>query len=52
MDVFLSLTEGNSDPSEQHFDLCFGGRRHFCANDYADLGEKGCEITLCRLYFE
>ena len=35
----LPSLDGNNIASELHFDLCFGGRRQFCGNDYADLGE-------------
>jgi peroxisome proliferator-activated receptor gamma coactivator-related protein 1 len=30
--------EGNTIAGEEHFDLCFGGRRQFCETEYADLG--------------
>nr|KAG5690852.1 hypothetical protein BaRGS_031204 [Batillaria attramentaria] len=36
-DAYAAIDKGNDDPNEMKFDLCFGGRRHFCANDYADL---------------
>ncbi|KAK7110141.1 uncharacterized protein [Littorina saxatilis] len=36
-DAFRAIDKGNTIPGERQFDLCFGGRRHFCANDYADL---------------
>ena len=33
------LLDGNKVPGCETFDLCFGGRRHFCRSNYADLGE-------------
>lgn len=32
-------------PGEQHFDLCFGGRRQFCDTEYADLGKNVIILT-------
>lgn len=32
---------GNSDPTEPHYDLCFGGRREFCGGSYVDFGVCG-----------
>lgn len=36
-DAYAAIEKGNSIPGEPVFDLCFGGRRQFCATDYADL---------------
>lgn len=36
-DAFAAIEEGNKDSSEPQYDLCFGGRRHFCQSSYADL---------------
>ena len=40
----FSFTEGNQGLKDDvKFDLCFGGRRQFCDEVYADLGENmGC----------
>ena len=32
------IAEGNSCHDDVKFDLCFGGRRQFCDEEYADLG--------------
>ena len=39
-DAFAAIENGNSDPSQPKVDLCFGGRRAFCKEKYADLGKK------------
>ncbi|CAG5119111.1 unnamed protein product, partial [Candidula unifasciata] len=36
-DAVAAKEKGNSKPGEARFDLCFGGRRHFCPDQYADL---------------
>ncbi|KAK3595869.1 hypothetical protein CHS0354_014692 [Potamilus streckersoni] len=36
-DAYAAIEKGNSIPGEPAFDLCFGGRRQFCATHYADL---------------
>lgn len=36
-DAYAAVEKGNAIPGEQHFDLCFGGRRQFCDTEYADL---------------
>lgn len=36
-DAYAAIDKGNSIPGEPTFDLCFGGRREFCKDNYADL---------------
>ncbi|BFZ01820.1 hypothetical protein BsWGS_04859 [Bradybaena similaris] len=36
-DAVAAKEKGNSMPGVEKFDLCFGGRRHFCPDQYADL---------------
>jgi hypothetical protein len=36
-DAITAKEKGNSTPGDVKFDLCFGGRRHFCPDQYADL---------------
>lgn len=36
-DAYAAIEKGNAIPGEDRFDLCFGGRRQFCATEYADL---------------
>ncbi|KAK6621983.1 hypothetical protein RUM44_001790 [Polyplax serrata] len=36
-DAYDAVEHGNDDPSLPHYDLCFGGRRGFCKEKYADL---------------
>ena len=37
-DAFSAIEHGNDDTSYPRVDLCFGGRRAFCKEKYADLG--------------
>jgi hypothetical protein len=37
-DAFSAIEHGNDDTSYPKVDLCFGGRRAFCKEKYADLG--------------
>lgn len=37
-DAFDAIENGNADTSYPKVDLCFGGRRAFCKEKYADLG--------------
>lgn len=37
VDAYEAVEHGNDDPSLPHYDLCFGGRRAFCKQRYADL---------------
>ncbi|XP_077991957.1 uncharacterized protein LOC144446119 [Glandiceps talaboti] len=39
-DAIACIDRGNSLSNEPHYDLCFGGRRHFCKTNYADLDGK------------
>ncbi|XP_022248591.1 peroxisome proliferator-activated receptor gamma coactivator-related protein 1-like isoform X2 [Limulus polyphemus] len=39
-DAFEALEHGNDDASYPKVDLCFGGRRQFCKNSYADLDSQ------------
>lgn len=41
VDAYEAVEHGNDDPSLPHYDLCFGGRRAFCKQRYADLGKAG-----------
>ena len=38
-DAFNAIEHGNDDTSYPKVDLCFGGRRAFCKEKYADLGK-------------
>ena len=38
-DAFAAIEQGNDDTSYPKVDLCFGGRRTFCKEKYADLGK-------------
>lgn len=38
-DAYDAVEHGNDDPTFPRYDLCFGGRRGFCKERYADLGE-------------
>ena len=38
-DAVKAIDRGNDDPNQPAFDLCFGGRRSFCKDKYADLGK-------------
>ena len=38
-DAFAAIEHGNDDTSQPKVDLCFGGRRAFCKEKYADLGK-------------
>ncbi|XP_013378630.1 serine/arginine repetitive matrix protein 2 isoform X2 [Lingula anatina] len=43
-DAYAAIEKGNRIRGEPIFDLCFGGRREFCKNSYADLdGNKEVE---------
>ncbi|XP_014242267.1 peroxisome proliferator-activated receptor gamma coactivator 1-alpha isoform X1 [Cimex lectularius] len=37
IDAYDAVEHGNDDPFEQRYDICFGGRRAFCKQRYADL---------------
>ncbi len=39
-DAFSAIEHGNDDTSYPKVDLCFGGRRAFCKERYADLGNE------------
>lgn len=38
-DAYEAVERGNDDKTQPRYDLCFGGRRKFCRQRYADLGE-------------
>ena len=38
VDAYEAVERGNDDPSLPKYDLSFGGRRAFCKETYADLG--------------
>lgn len=38
-DAYDAVEHGNDDPNLPRYDLCFGGRRGFCKEKYADLGQ-------------
>jgi len=40
-DAFSAIEHGNDDTSYPKVDLCFGGRRAFCKERYADLDSGG-----------
>lgn len=40
IDAYRAVEHGNDDPKLPRYDLCFGGRRAFCKQRYADLGKK------------
>jgi len=40
-DAFSAIEHGNDDTSYPRVDLCFGGRRAFCKEKYADLDSGG-----------
>lgn len=42
VDAYEAVERGNDDPSQPHFELCFGGRRKFCRERYADLDGMAC----------
>lgn len=39
-DATTAIENGNKD-QELQYDLCFGGRRQFCRQQYTDLGKTG-----------
>lgn len=39
VDAYEAVERGNDDPTQPHYELCFGGRRKFCRERYADLGK-------------
>lgn len=39
VDAYEAVEHGNDDPTLPKYDLSFGGRRAFCKEQYADLGE-------------
>lgn len=48
-DAFSAIEHGNDDTSNPKVDLCFGGRRAFCKEKYADLG-KNQPLFIAALY--
>lgn len=38
-DAYAAIEHGNDDKSLPRYDLCFGGRRTFCKEDYYDLDD-------------
>ncbi len=38
-DAKKAIEHGNKDTSLPQYDLCFGGRRNFCREDYCDLDD-------------
>ncbi|XP_034254611.1 serine/arginine repetitive matrix protein 2-like isoform X2 [Thrips palmi] len=42
VDAYEAVERGNDDPTQPHYDLCFGGRRKFCRERYADLDGMAC----------
>lgn len=54
-DANAAIERGNDDPALPRVELCFGGRRTFCKENYADLGAKddpllkGFLLTFCLL---
>jgi hypothetical protein len=39
VDAYEAVEHGNDDPHLPKYDLSFGGRRAFCKETYADLGD-------------
>lgn len=48
-DAYEAVEHGNDDPKLPRYDLCFGGRRAFCKQRYADLGEFVVAICTIKL---
>jgi hypothetical protein len=40
VDAYEAVEHGNDDPHLPKYDLSFGGRRAFCKETYADLGDR------------
>ena len=45
----VSISAGNKHRGMENYDLCFGGRRQFCKEGYADLGTSFYWALLCTL---
>lgn len=46
VDAYEAVEHGNDDPHLPKYDLSFGGRRAFCKETYADLGEFWIEFCV------
>ncbi|KAK3932097.1 Peroxisome proliferator-activated receptor gamma coactivator-related protein 1 [Frankliniella fusca] len=42
VDAYEAVERGNDDPTQPVYELCFGGRRKFCRERYADLDGMAC----------
>jgi peroxisome proliferator-activated receptor gamma coactivator-related protein 1 len=49
VDAYEAVEHGNDDPHLPKYDLSFGGRRAFCKETYADLGDH--KLTFWRGFF-
>ncbi|XP_052127823.1 serine/arginine repetitive matrix protein 2 isoform X3 [Frankliniella occidentalis] len=45
VDAYEAVERGNDDPTQPPYELCFGGRRKFCRERYADLDGMACNKT-------
>jgi hypothetical protein len=45
VDAYEAVEHGNDDPNLPKYDLSFGGRRAFCKEQYADLGEPSISLS-------
>ena len=45
VDAYEAVEHGNDDPNLPKYDLSFGGRRAFCKEQYADLGERSISLS-------
>lgn len=43
IDAYNAVERGNNDPNLPRYELCFGGRRKFCRERYADLDGMACK---------
>lgn len=46
VDAYEAIEHGNDDPTFQTVDICFGGRRTFCKDKYADLDSANLDLDL------
>lgn len=44
--AYSAIDSSSKDPSINHYDVSFGGRREFCRQTYADLGITEFLITV------
>ena len=51
VDAYEAVEHGNDDPHLPKYDLSFGGRRAFCKETYADLGDHKLTFCVISRYF-